>query len=53
MKARLISQDEYDKTFKDESEVTKDAIDASLRNHGKEFKRLVADKTYKNGEVVK
>jgi hypothetical protein len=53
VKARLISKDEYDKTFKDESEVNKEAIDTSLRNRGKEFKRLVADKTYKNGEVVK
>ena len=49
---KLISDDEYKKTFKEESEVNKDAIDSSLRHHGKEFKRVRVDKTYKNGEVV-
>ena len=49
---KLISKDEYDKTFKEESEVTKEAIEASLRNRDKEFKRIKVDKTYKNGEVV-
>jgi hypothetical protein len=49
---KLISDDEYKKTFKEESEVNKDAIDSSLRHHGKEFKRVRVDKTYKSGEVV-
>ena len=49
---KLISKDEYDKTFKEESEVTQDALDSSLRHHGKEFKRIVSDRTYKNGEVI-
>jgi hypothetical protein len=53
VKYKLISDDEYKKTFKEESEVTNEALDLSLRHHGREFKRVVIDKTYKNGDIVK
>ena len=49
---KLISDDEYKKTFKEESEVNKEAIESSLRHHGREFKRIVSDRTYKNGELI-
>lgn len=49
---KLISDDEYKKTFKEESEVTKEALDSSLKNRDKEYKRVKVDKTYKNGDVI-
>ena len=49
---KLVSDDEYKKTFKEESEVTKEALDSSLKNPEKEYKRGKVDKTYKNGDVI-
>jgi len=53
MKARLISQEEYDTTFKDEPEINKRLVDLGLQYLDKPFYLIRVKKIYKNGEVVK